>query len=444
MLTAVVACKLLIGLVVAGCNYLVSQTDYPPAHEWGDRILLRIANVVSILPHADSPQKWKLPLVNSKPPADYQDPSVKGGGKVQAIVVGLTLGSLVAFAPACAGLKAAANVAGSGACALEPLLGDAADIQPMVEGALPAGNAPKKLGALEVIHGVDAVICAVWNAVSSWSQVKGAISPERRAAIGHGNDYLKAHGVTPATASKEAPVHFGLLNQSPAVSDDDMRLITAGLNYLGRRYALAWGTDRLQVEWLRGFSRAPAGVIPLAIFEHPGPHEAGVLGLHDRDGGGAAWAKVFRPFFPAMTLDEAGQGDSLLEGLGHEMLEIAANPAANRLAEGPFIADDGTRIQQVNFEICDPVQGSGFKHRIGAAAVSLPNFVLPAWFIAESPGPWDELGLLRKPLSILPPEGYVTGRYASGQPAVLAARMQAWRRAHKRIAGRSARLGIAL
>lgn len=73
----------------------------------------------------------------------------------------------------------------------------------------------------------------------------------------------------------------------------------------------------------------------------------------------------------------------------HEILEGLVNPTvkAYELSEGVLWAR----------EICDPVMSAHYE----IDGVKLSNFVLPAFFAPEASGPFDHLGLLTAPLSVL-------------------------------------------
>lgn len=87
--------------------------------------------------------------------------------------------------------------------------------------------------------------------------------------------------------------------------------------------------------------------------------------------------------------------ESWSEIASHELLEMLADPFLN------VYHRNGDRFYPR--EICDPVQGSGYL--IHGTRVS--NFVLPAYYVPTSPGPYDHLGLLKAPLSVLE-SGYST------------------------------------
>lgn len=81
--------------------------------------------------------------------------------------------------------------------------------------------------------------------------------------------------------------------------------------------------------------------------------------------------------------------------LSHEVLEAVADPECVRCF------DIGGKVESL--EVSDAVEGS--KRRDGSDyeidGVVLENFVLPAWFILGSDGPWDYLELLSGPLTRL-------------------------------------------
>ena len=75
--------------------------------------------------------------------------------------------------------------------------------------------------------------------------------------------------------------------------------------------------------------------------------------------------------------------ESVSVGGGHEVLEMIGDPGANGWKE----KQDGTGCM-VTEEVVDVVQNTFYA---GVGGISVPNFLLPSYFIPASKGPWDYL-----------------------------------------------------
>ena len=65
-------------------------------------------------------------------------------------------------------------------------------------------------------------------------------------------------------------------------------------------------------------------------------------------------------------------------------------------------------------EVCDPVEDEAYEVHVGGRAVSVSNFVLPAWFDSQSTGePVDLLGSLSAPFTLT--KGGYAVKYIDGQ-----------------------------
>lgn len=87
-------------------------------------------------------------------------------------------------------------------------------------------------------------------------------------------------------------------------------------------------------------------------------------------------------------------GDHWSATLDHEAKEQIVDAACNL---GVLVAFNGTAAFVIR-EVADPVENSEYAPN----GVPLSNFVLPSWFVPGAAGPWDYLGQLRAPLTLLP------------------------------------------
>jgi hypothetical protein len=222
-------------------------------------------------------------------------------------------------------------------------------------------------------------------------------------------------------------MHIYVINGSTLVTDAQAAAMTAAveqqvIRHLAPAYGLRSGPE---VTFLAAKpKRLPAYVLTLVdkIDDQP----AGVLGYHTEETGGTQFAVV-----AAGPVLNAGQqvltGDwSVSSVLSHEVCEWLVDPACNKWAA----ARAG---RWYTYEACDAVEAPTYiVTSVGADAVSVSNFVLPAWFDPQSPAgaKLDWLGLVTKPFGILP-GGYAVYADASGEHQKFGEEFPEWRRAMK-------------
>jgi hypothetical protein len=80
-------------------------------------------------------------------------------------------------------------------------------------------------------------------------------------------------------------------------------------------------------------------------------------------------------------------GESVCAGGSHELLETFRDAGANEWSE----KQDGSNLMGAS-EVCDPVQNTSYNASNGNG---LSNFVLPSYFVPQSLGPWDYLGVMQ-------------------------------------------------
>lgn len=121
--------------------------------------------------------------------------------------------------------------------------------------------------------------------------------------------------------------------------------------------------------------------------------EAGALGYHDLTPEGLPLGKVFAK----TTL---AYGGLVSVTLSHELLEMLGDPDINLCAEAP----DGTVYA---YENCDAVEADELGYEIDGVRVS--DFVTPAWFSGDAPGPFSFRHRVQAPFQ-LAPGGYISIR----------------------------------
>lgn len=93
-------------------------------------------------------------------------------------------------------------------------------------------------------------------------------------------------------------------------------------------------------------------------------------------------------------------GVSWSSAASHENIETAGDANCNLSVRGP-INGHGKKVS-IDQENCDPVQDSSYK----IDGVEVSNFVFPAWFKSRSKSQLDQMGLVKKPFTLLP-GGYI-------------------------------------
>lgn len=132
---------------------------------------------------------------------------------------------------------------------------------------------------------------------------------------------------------------------------------------------------------------------PIFVMDNIGAPDA--LGFHD-DILNFIYGRVITP----PNLQDASTAS-------HEAVEMRADPDCSRFAP----MGDG---REVAVETGDPVEADAYPItvKIGNEArdILVSNFVLPAYFVPGSAGPWDFLGRLSGPAPAMTPGGYLIVR----------------------------------
>jgi hypothetical protein len=173
-----------------------------------------------------------------------------------------------------------------------------------------------------------------------------------------------------------------LYNESADVTDEDAQKACAAIQrQLTEQFEPIWKETAIM-------HFAAKGETPVAdawIFKLVDKIDVdGALGYHTDQGLPTAFIDV-----PLCKSD----GVSWSSCLSHEVLEAVADPECIRL----FAVNNAAYA----LEVCDPVEASknadGTDYAIDG--VVLENFILPAWFMPGSPGPYDFLGVLSAALA---------------------------------------------
>lgn len=213
-------------------------------------------------------------------------------------------------------------------------------------------------------------------------------------------------------------MQIAIVNTSTLVSNNDAAKMAAAIEHQVRAdFAPAWGRVPVPVGFYTSPHAAPADGHGIALVDTIADAPAGVLGYHTEDARGQWGIVACKP-----ELDAGAQvltGDWAVSSvLSHEVLELLADPSCS------FWASAGRRAYCL--EVCDPVEAPTYE--VDGVAVS--NFVLPAWFDPQGTGPFDHLGLLKAPFSLLK-GGYVVYSSQGAEHQEYGDQFPGWRREMK-------------
>jgi hypothetical protein len=188
-------------------------------------------------------------------------------------------------------------------------------------------------------------------------------------------------------------------NLSTKVSNGDAVTMTQAVSEQVRRHAApAWGLVPPPVYFTSAGDHAPAGALVIGIMDDA--DQAGDLGWHTEGPNGIKYGRVFAAPVLANGGNALTDQLSVASVLSHEVLESMCDPACNRWC------DDGSG-ECYALEVADPVESDSYVIEVSGIAVTVSDFVLPAFFDADpAPGAQvDYLRLLAHPF-VIRPTGY--------------------------------------
>lgn len=198
-------------------------------------------------------------------------------------------------------------------------------------------------------------------------------------------------------------MHIALLNLTKkyrnAVTDDAVALMArAYAHQLNYHTGPHWGMKTDSVLFYPDESQVPPGSHKIAFMDDS--DQQGVLGWHTEDPSG-----IYGRVFAGPSIDNNGgvlAGDWSVAVTGsHEVNEMKGDPFCN------LYADDGNG-KLYSTELSDPVEGPSYQVKLdrGKHAVSVSNFITPAWTDPYAKEGFDYLGKLTAPFTLLK-TGYV-------------------------------------
>jgi hypothetical protein len=186
---------------------------------------------------------------------------------------------------------------------------------------------------------------------------------------------------------------IAVVNRSRRVRDRELqRVVRALQKQIDRDFFPLWGWRANLV--LQRSQAARPRAMKLILANRPDEEDA--LGYHFLDG---------VPLTYVFTEDERGRPVEWHSVASHEALEMIADPGVNLYADGFYRQDGRRRRAFIAYEVCDPVQGDGY--RVDGIRVS--DFVVPEWFEPDRPAKsmqFSFCGAVAAPFQVAP-RGYV-------------------------------------
>jgi hypothetical protein len=184
-----------------------------------------------------------------------------------------------------------------------------------------------------------------------------------------------------------------------------LRIAEAVTNQLNQEFAQEWG----------GQVMVRVGTDPKDI--QPGEWAFGLLGsvkdpdasaYHTTDGKGVPFARC-----AVGTCDDLYGPNGVSVDISHEVLETAGDQGAN------LYAHDGRGTLHA-VEMCDAVETQTYtKTCVDGTKMQVSNWLLPAWFVPESQGPYDYMTKTGHPDAVAPPGPLRTAKGKGGNYQVI-------------------------
>ena len=177
--------------------------------------------------------------------------------------------------------------------------------------------------------------------------------------------------------------NIALISQSTAVSQGDAMTVAAAIQkQVTRDFGPLWNIDAT-VACIATLDQVPVGFWPVIVVDTVATGDLGIHGQRNRQ---------------PIAFVEAVTGWS--QTASHEILEMLADPYANRLVPGDSVAGDGSRVEYLT-EVCDPCQDPQFSYLVDGVTVS--DFYTPQFFDATGTtgARYDFVGAMSHPRQVL-------------------------------------------
>jgi hypothetical protein len=212
-------------------------------------------------------------------------------------------------------------------------------------------------------------------------------------------------------------MQHGVIRRSDFITDEDVAFAVKAVNKQGLEFAKDWGlSEPGPLAFYTSEDGLPGGGRVRIVSLVDDVSMAGVKGFHD------AWAGEISA--------QVGVDAAWTVTLSHEHLEMMGNPLLVRWATMP----DG---RSTPWEACDAVQADTYLENVELFGrrrdIALSNYLLPSWFDSRGKYPFDRMGKLEAPFSMVPNGGgylivrgqdrRISNVFAKGAPANLGSKL---------------------
>src|SRR5262245_1677587 len=174
--------------------------------------------------------------------------------------------------------------------------------------------------------------------------------------------------------------HLALVSETPHVSLDQLVPVSAAIQrQVLEDFAPIWGIEATVDAYASLSQVLPLGYWPIVLRDNLNINEVGV---HLVDSADKPFALVaYRPEDWTLTL-------------GHEALEMLADPVSTSFEVGPS-PDPGQGMVEFLVEVCDPCQGLNFAYEVNG--ITLSDFVVREYYTGVGPGRYSFRGTVSQP-----------------------------------------------
>jgi hypothetical protein len=188
---------------------------------------------------------------------------------------------------------------------------------------------------------------------------------------------------------------YAVINDSTVVTDAQVQeMWKAVKNQMFYHVCPAWNRPFMDSVFVAKGGTTPADCYPIYILDNA--DVAGALGYHTEDPGGSVYGRVFAETVLAATGSILNGSLSVSACLSHEAIEFFIDKHCDLWAQY-----DQTHM--VAYEACDPVENDSYNVKGMTQEVAVSNFVLDAWFDAQSTAAgtqWDYMKTTTGPLKM--------------------------------------------
>lgn len=215
-------------------------------------------------------------------------------------------------------------------------------------------------------------------------------------------------------------MHICVVNASARVTDAEVHLATRAIAHQVRYdFAPVWGVAQPLISYKAHVEDVEVGSILITIEDKADVD--GALGYHDEQGHEVQYGRIFcDPIFDNGGTALAGEL-SMSAVLSHEVLEAIVDPRCQ------LFAANLTSGVLYCYETADPVEENSYDVTVSGQKVAVSDFVTPDWFDDLASGPFDFLGVLKKPFS-LAKGGYATISQAGALKQVFGEHYPGWKK----------------